>query len=207
MEKKTKYRGYVLLLLLLAVLILVVLYTADLKRIFGWGQAPADESLVDDERIADSEEDIFLPTGSKPSLTKFSKFTAPVKRQGQTAGSVQVMIAPTGVVLGSWNGEYTTEDKTILTYQTSFAGNVDGSKTFTDSQGNENPSLLYFVAKGNFSKQAYNTRTTRGSVGAGKSFIAGWLHPDGGARGEIVLSYGADEFEKWTWEKPGARPE
>lgn len=201
MNRQMKHKGYVLLLVLLGVAIVVVLYTADLKRIFGWGEAPKDDSMVEADRIAGSEDEIALPAGTKPSLAKFRDFRASVEREGHSVGQAHVLIGLNGVVLGSWDGEYTNEDKTVLTYQTSFAGNVDAQKTFTDTEGQEDPSLLYFVAEGKFIKQAYNTRSTRGGVAAGKSFIAGWLHPDGRAHGEIVLSYDSDEFEKWTWKK------
>lgn len=200
-RNRARSKGSALLWVVLIVIIVVGTVWIG-QTFFGWGSPgdPEDCPWLEEDRIVSPGGKVTLPVPPKTELKKWSNFRVDPLYDGVPRGTLEVTISDEGFVFASWKADYKDGDMQ-LTFHAGFEGNVDVTKTFTDESGSEDPSQLYLFAKGTYTKQTYNTRTTRGGAAGGKAHLTGWLGPDGRGKGKIVLSFDEKVTHFLTWER------
>jgi hypothetical protein len=198
---RIKAGGSALFWVVLIVIIVVGVVTVG-QKYFGWGSPgdPEDCPWLEEDRIVSPGGKVTLPEPPKTDLQKWSNFRVDPLYDGVPRGLLEVTISDEGFVFATWKADYKDGDMQ-LTFSTGFEGNVDVTKTFKDEFGNEDPSLLYLIAKGTYTKQTYNTKSTRGGAAGGEAHLTGWLGPDGHGKGKIVLSFNEKVTHLLTWER------
>lgn len=197
---RMKQNGGALLWVIILVIVVIGVVTIG-QKFFGWGSPgdPEECPWLEADRIVGFGGSVALPTPPKAELKIWNSFRVDPVHEGQKRGSLQVEIAEDGLVTGTWKAEYKESQKTY-TYNASFEGNVDVTKTFADENGNEDPSLLYVIAQGRYMKQVYSPSSPSG-VGGGEAYLTGWLGPDGKGHGKIILAFDKKVTLTLTWEK------
>ncbi len=84
-----------------------------------------------------------------------------------------------------------------------FDGRVYPAKICRSESGEEDPSMLYLMAKGEF--LVLETDTEKGRVGkiAGDIYVRGWLSPDYVLTGEVTITSVGKDVEKFTCKSYG----
>jgi hypothetical protein len=198
---RTKTGGSALLWVVLIVIIVVGTVWIG-QTYFGWGSPgdPEECPWLEEDRIISLGGKVTLPEPPKTDLKKWNTFQVSPLYDGVPRGTLEVTISDAGFVFAAWKADYKDGDMQ-LTFHAGFEGNVDVTKTYKDQTGNEDPSQLYLIAKGTYTKQTYNTKSTRGGAAGGKAHLTGWLGPDGHGKGKIVLSFDEKVTHLLTWER------
>lgn len=196
-------RGSVLLALLMGIVILMALYFLDIRTIFrpaGKTSKPGDVlPWVEEDRLVGSTQFVQLPAPPKPTLDKERKISAPVFRGGDERGRIEMVIRTDGTLAGTWNCEY-TQNSVLRKMDAAFKGNIDISKTFQNSDG-ENPSYLYLYTKGDYSENATDQKTQQWSSSeGGLVYVTGWLRPDGSAQGTLTITTDKKWHAEYQWD-------
>jgi hypothetical protein len=115
-------------------------------------------------------------------------------------GEVSFSIYPDGTVAGGWHGQYYSLQKFNCAIQGSgFSGRVYPAKIYRDENG-EDPSKLYFLAKGEFSFQETNFDTGVFHIRGGDIYATGWISPDYTAEGKIIITSDEKYSHTFIWE-------
>ncbi len=124
-----------------------------------------------------------------------------VKNGSEPRGEIRFVINPKGFVIGTWYGQY---HKTSTTHfqimDGEFAGRIYPAKIHRDENGKEDPSQLYFMAKGNFMVQESNFEKGTVFNRGGEIYIRGWVSPDYASTGEITITSDKKYSEIFTWQ-------
>lgn len=183
--------GYaVILLLLVSVAILMVLYFIDLRMLFGpvgpMDKTAAERPWLEEKRIVGEGAVIKLPKPPKPEIINAFVVEAAVIREGVERGYVTIDFTPDGKVAGSWNCGYLHSEQKHV-FDSIFEGNIDVSKTFADDNGKDR-SKLYFITKGDYTEEIYNSKTGATSVTSGIIYTTGWLYGGRSVHGIITIT-------------------
>ncbi len=183
--------GFAILIVLVAIAIMLLLYSMDIKAIFGPNlptkYSPKDQRpWLEEERILGPDQIIKMPEAPKATLDEDLSLTGAVTLKGEDRGEVRLRFTTMGEVSGSWYCEYSHEDRDYR-YEATFAGNIDIDKTYTDKQG-EDKSLLYFITKGRYTQTVYNQQTQQASEDKGFVYTTSWLDTDYSAFGMITIT-------------------
>lgn len=209
--------GLVLLMLLLLVIVLGVLvyffriYPEDgeLKGI--QEKSPEKYPWVEEWRIKHlglrkprGHEERGL-TDEHPDITETLRFSPEVRQEGESFGQMLLFILPDGTVSGGWGGDFDAATRMNYVIKSSFKGNIDPSKTYTDEDG-EDPSKLYFITRGKYSELETNFKTSKVRHIMGRIYVVGWLSPELTAFGRIHMTPDkkTQKIFEWSGEgKPG----
>jgi len=182
--------GFALLMLVIVVAIIAVLYFVQLKVLMGPGpilEVSKDERpWLLEKRILEDSNEINMPRRPKPGLGNGLMVRGSVLLEQAERGEIVVDIGGEGKVEGYWSCTYSHEDQGYA-IDGSFAGNVDGKVTYEDDKGKDK-SLLYFIAKGDFTKEAYNSKTGHHEFSDGLIYVTGWLGTDYSATGKLTIT-------------------
>lgn len=175
-------------------------------------EAPKDPDLCDDLmpwkewRLRQTAEKApEEPSKQQPVLSKRLLFDTNANLQNEPRGELLLSISPDGTVGGRWSGQYYKKPKINFDIMDGeFKGQVYPKKLYHDEKG-ENPSKLYFLAKGKFLVQ--ETNPDKGTVfhRAGDIYVRGWLSHDYSATGTITITTDEKYFEQFDWK--ALRPE
>ncbi len=193
-------RGFVLLLVLVAVAILALLYVIQIDAFFGPvspGKSTRAEHRpwLEEERIVPSDELIKPPQPPKPALSELLTLTATVKIDESDRGTAILEFAVSGEVKGTWYSEYSSQDRDY-TMEATFAGNIDTDKTYSEGETIDSSSSsegldeskLYFFTKGTYKQTAYNAEVGTKTLDEGLIYVAGWLGADYSVSGLITIT-------------------
>ena len=205
-------RGFVLLLVLVAVAILALLYVIQMDAFFGpvapGGRTPAEHRpWLEEDRIVPSDRLIKLPRPPKPELNKPLTVTARVRLDESERGTVILDFTVAGEVTGTWYCEY-SHDNRNYTFDAAFAGNVDVTKTYSkgkipdESSSSEglDESKLYFITKGTYGQTGYDVVSGTETFEQGLVYVTGWLSPDSSAEGLITITTDKTWSAAYTWQ-------
>lgn len=196
-------RGFVLLLVLVAVAILAILYIMQMEAFFGL-VAPGRQSTamhkpwLEEDRIVPSDKLIKLPEPPKPELNKPLTVTARVRLNESERGTVILDFTVAGEVTGAWHCEY-SHDNRNYTFDAAFAGNVDVSKTYSKGKTTDE-SKLYFITKGAYSQTGYDVVASTEPFKQGLAYVTGWLSPDYSAEGLITVTTDKTWSAAYAWQ-------
>lgn len=146
----------------------------------------------------------------QPELAEMLGYNANVELSGSSdhRGEIQLVIRPDGTVMGSWGGNYYNNDKVNFDVQGGgFAGRVYPGKIYRDENG-QDPSRLYFLAKGEFAIHETDFKKDRFHIRVGDIYVRGWLDSDHRVTCEIIITSDENYYECFDWQaKPTKRIE
>ena len=184
-------RGFVLLLVLVAVAILALLYVIQMDAFFGPvspGKSTRAEHRpwLEEGRIVPGDKLIKPPQPPKPVLSEPLTLAARVMIDESDRGSATLEFAISGEVKGAWYSEYSNEDRDY-TMEATFAGNIDTDKTYSEGEIIDE-SKLYFITKGTYKQTAYNAEAGTKTLDEGLVYVTGWLNTDYSVSGLITIT-------------------
>jgi hypothetical protein len=140
------------------------------------------------------------PTEEQPQLSKPLEIQARPVQDGNARGEMGVMLLPDGTVSGSWGGEfYIDKYVEFQVMNCKFEGRIDPEQVYEDEEG-EDPSRLFFIAKGHFMILEANNDTGRVRNLMGDAYVRGWLGLDDEVSGELIITTDERNFYVYTWE-------
>jgi len=139
------------------------------------------------------------PTEQQPQIPKNLQIIAEPKEDDRQRGRLELVIFPDGSVRGHWSGQFIIRkdvDYQVMSCQ--FEGLVDPEQVYSDEQG-EDPSKLFFIAKGPF--VILETNDDNGKVRSlpGHIYVRGWLSVGNLIDGEVILTNDEKNFYLYTW--------
>ncbi len=141
-------------------------------------------------------------SAEQPALTEPLKYDTTLSdiESKEPRGEMILFVSPDGGVFGVWNGLYwKTRTVNIQLMGGDFDGKVYPAKIFRNENGEEDPSMLYMMAKGNFTALKTDTKNGRVSHIGGDIYVRGWLSPEYVLTGEVTITSFGGEVEKFTW--------
>ncbi len=211
-QLKGKGGGYALLLGLLIVVVIgvVMFYMRMYGPVYKIGEGESDikppwrQWHKMQVRLRDGP--LGSPTEEQPQLSEpLEVQTWPVE-DGNARGEIGVMILADGTVHGSWGGEfYINKDVDFQVMDCKFEGMVDPKQVYEDEEG-EDPSKLFFIAKGKFMILETNNDTGRVRNLMGDAYARGWLGVDDEVGGELIITTDERNFYVYTWEGRAGEP-
>jgi len=140
-----------------------------------------------------------LPGEHQPQISQALHMAARPNEDTQQRGQLVFTILPDGTVEGQWTGQFNISkyvDYQVMGCQ--FKGLVDPEQVYSDERG-EDPSKLFFLAKGPF--VILETNDDNGKVRnlSGHIYVRGWLGLDKLVEGEIILTTDEKNFFLYTW--------
>jgi hypothetical protein len=203
---KVKEGGYVLLLgLLIVVLVgMVMFYMRMYGPVYKIGEGESDIAPPWRQwhkiqvRLRDGP--LGRPTEEQPQLSKPLEVKARPVEDGNERGGIRMIILPDGTVHGSWGGQfYINKDVDFQVMNCRFEGVVDPEQVYEDEEG-EDPSKLFFIAKGKFMILETNSDTGRVRNLMGDAYARGWLGVDDEVSGELIITSDERNFYVYTWQ-------
>ncbi|MHC4640759.1 MAG: hypothetical protein ACYS32_03875 [Planctomycetota bacterium] len=149
-----------------------------------------------------SEKPIPEISSEQPALTEELKFDTNLKdkESGDPRGELAVYIGPDGSVGGSWGGAYYKgRERNFDIMGGSFGGRVYPGKIYRDEAGEEDPTKLYLMARGEFMMQESDTKKGMLYTNAGDIYVQGWLDSAFVLSGEVTITSNEKYFETFTW--------
>ncbi|MFA5240619.1 MAG: type II secretion system protein [Phycisphaerae bacterium] len=195
--KRAKNRGFALIAITIAVLIIVMLYMINLTSMFG----PIDKNRAYEERPWFEEQRLFgkeafpiIQTGKKGKVVINEQVILKgiVHRKDKSRGELQIVIEPNGLAKGRWQCKYEYTDSSYAV-SADFKGNIDPTKIYQNETG-KNPQLLYLIAKGQYEQIKTDKKTGNQWPLKQTIYVVGWLDEDFSAKGKLFLMADSDEY-------------
>jgi hypothetical protein len=200
-------RGFALLIVLMAVVILLLLYFADLS-IFTTGPLPqrkhrgagTNEPMPweEESRLVAAGQTPQGPNPGQPAITKAVSLTGPVTFEGEPRGQIVLNLRPNGYVDGRWQCRYSYR-KSHYGIQAEFVGNIDPSKTYIDRDGQPVGSKLFFITKGRYTQTSEQADADSGFSSEGTVYVTGWVEPNFSASGQITITTDKSWYASYPW--------
>jgi len=201
--------GYALLIVLVAVVIGMLLYSVYMGGVFAPGlerrrAAPPSRPWLEADRILGPDKIIEMPEAPRPTITGPIDLVAFVTRDGTDRGTMTLRFDVDGTVRGKWHCRYSHDEQNYV-WNSEFAGNIDVNVTCTSEDGKKDRSLLYFITKGRYTQYSTNAVTHRQSRQDGEIYVTGCLAPDYSARGLITITTDRTWSVTYRWQT-GRKP-
>lgn len=153
-----------------------------------------------------SEKPIQEPSAEHPDITEGLKINTNLsdKESKERRGEMVLFVSPDGGVSGDWNGFYwKTRTVNIQIMGGDFDGRVYPAKIYRNETGEEDLSMLYLMAKGEF--LALEADTKKGGVSSivGDIYMRCWLSLDYVLTGEVTITSVGKDVEKFTCKSYG----
>jgi len=139
------------------------------------------------------------PSEKQPDITKGVQYDVNVNYQDENRGQLYLVIQPDGIVIGAWHGHYHKEKSKLGVdiQDGDFAGYVCPLKIYRDENG-EDPSKLYFIAKGDFLIHEYDLKSKYHII-TGDLYVTGWVESDCAVHGKVVITSDEKYSEAFDW--------
>ena len=134
-------------------------------------------------------------------ITTLLKYDANVEltETREPRGEIEMGITPDGAVYGAWGGTYYDSKKDNFDGGGKFEGKIYPGKIYRDEKG-EDPSKLFFLAKGRYSIIQTITENNKVRVLAGDMYVSGWLNPDFSIASDITLTSDEKYSQVFHWQ-------
>jgi len=186
----TGKKGFVILIVLVAVTVLMLLYFVQIDTLFSPGlpSEPAgieEHPWVLEELLVPEGEDIKLPRRPKLELEEPFSITGPVTRNEAERGKIAIAFNTDGRIRANWQCIY---EQVGANYHidAQMNGNIHVKRTYRDETGKDK-SRLFFIARGRYIKTPLGeTDGTGGEKGV--AWLTGWIGPDRSTQGHVTLT-------------------
>lgn len=195
--------GAVLILMLLLIVVFCALIWLDpMALIKGSGSGmPWDEEF----RLVRPGEEVQQPKEGQPKILDNLCFPAKIVEDGEVSGGVGLYILTDGRIKGVWEGVYKPRpEMTWEVFGSRFKGNIDPSKIYSDEDG-EDPTKLYFIAKGRFLILETNSKTGRIRTAKGGIYVTGWVDDEYNAIGKVTVTSDKKSYKEYCWQGKGEK--
>jgi hypothetical protein len=208
MDRSFRYRGYAILIVLIAVAILMLLYFVQMDTLFRPGRPTQPTGIEErpwllEDRLIPERQGVAIPSPPKPALNESFEITAPVSRNEAPRGQVVIAFGTDGRLVARWECGW-TEEKRDNRIEASMKGNIDVGRTYEDA-GGKDKSRLFFIAKGSYLKT-----TVVPKIGVtqeqGTAYLLGWLRPDRSAVGYVTITTDQKWAAAYAFESPMVNP-
>ena len=198
---RTNRPASALVIVLVVIAIGLILYFIDFSALFpkpdpdtAEGLAPWKEWRLRQKNVPAEPQQ---PSDEQPKITKSLEYDTNAWLDDAPRGEIVLTIVPDGTVAGGWHGTYHNEKKEQCDIQDGkFAGMVYPAKLYRDENG-EDPSKLYFLAKGDFAFHKFKTGKFR-FIG-GDIYVKGWLNREYSVKGHIIITSNEKYFETFDF--------
>ncbi len=136
------------------------------------------------DRLVRPDEEVQQPKQQQPEILNNLLFEAEAVQNDEARGGISLFILTDGRIKGGWGGAY--EPRPKVTWEVvgaRFKGNIDPSKIYSNEDG-EDPTKLYFIAKGKFLILETNSETGTVRNVKGRIYVTGWLDHSWHGEGE-----------------------
>lgn len=183
--------GAVILLVLVTIAIGMLIYFIDIGGIFSFTArpgriAPAAKPWLEEHLILPPDKIIEMPESPQPEINEKLTITAPVTRDSQPRGTVEITFDIDGRITGNWTAEYTHQEQ-AYSYDGTFAGNIDVDRVCT-KDGKDDKTRLYFFTMGKYIQKSTQTVTNAQTTEDGTIYLTGQLSPNHSATGQITIT-------------------
>ena len=196
-------KGVILILMLLLIVVFGTLIWLDpMSLIHGSGSGiPWSE----ERRIVGLDGKVKQPKEEQPRILDNLIFEGRIVEDNDVRGGMSLFILTDGRIKGVWAGTYKPEpDITWEVQQSRFKGNIDPTKIYSDKDG-EDPTKLYFIAKGSFLILETNSKTGNIRTATGAIYITGWLNNNYNAVGKITITSDKKTYWEYYWQAGGKK--
>lgn len=141
-------------------------------------------------------------SAEQPDITELLRFDTNLsdKDSNKPRGELGLAIGPDGSVSGRWYGIYHKgRTRSFQILGGNFEGKVYRAKIYRSETGEEDPTKLYLMAKGEFLVQEADSEKGRVYNSAGDIYVRGWLSPEYTLTGEVTITSDEKYFETFTW--------
>ncbi len=192
-------RGFVLLIVLIAIAIGMIIYYADLKAIFNLDDNDNSENLMvweEWQKIEKEGKHKLRFYKDQPAIKEALKFQTEVTQEGQSKGLIDVVIEPNGIVKGKWSGNYIVKGIVTVVKKADFKGTIYPAKIFKDKYGADK-TKVYFITKGIY--EIISKNNNKSEIKSGDIYVTGWIDQDYIVKGEITLTPDSQQYEVSVW--------
>lgn len=198
---RTNRSASALIIILVVIAIGLILSFIDFSALFPKPDPDTAEGLAPWQEWRLRQENVLAEpqqsSEAQPKITKSLKYDTNAWLDDASRGEIGLTIVPDGTVVGGWHGTYHTEKKEQCDIQGGgFAGMVYPAKIYRDENG-ENPSKLYFLAKGGFAFHKFKAGKFR--IVEGGLYVNGWLASDYSVKGKITITSDEKYFETFDF--------
>ena len=182
--------GFVILIVLVAVVILMLLYFVQIDAFFGPGLPSQPKGLEEhpwilEELLVPDAEDIKLPRRPKLELEEPFSITGPVTRNEAERGEIAIAFNTDGRIRANWQCIY-EQSGANYHIDAQMNGNIHVKRTFQDEAGKDK-SRLFFIARGQYTKTPLAETADIGGE-KGVAWLTGWIGPDRSTQGHVTLT-------------------
>lgn len=198
-------RGALALASLIVVAIIAILCFMQVSSFFSISVPPGSKGgnyrkpWHDEDRLLGADAVIELPSSPKLELDESFVLEADVTRNNEDRGVINLEFMDNGKVNGSWYCSYSYDGK-HYTCEAAFSGNIDVEVTYKNDQGKKDKTQLYFITKGNYTKEAYTESTGNSSIENGIVYVTGFIKPNYSASGKLTITTDKEWSAQYQWQ-------
>jgi hypothetical protein len=193
--KRDKNRGFVLIALLAAMLIIAMLYMANMSSMFGpmhKNRPDEERPWFEEKRLLGKEAFPIKQTGKRgKAVINDETILKGSVQKDENRGDIEIVIEPNGTATGHWQCAYEYTDSSY-TISAEFSGNIDPMKTYQNETG-KNYQLLYLITKGTYQQIKTDKNTGKQWPIKQTIYVVGWIDKDYSANGKLFLMADNDE--------------
>lgn len=183
MQTKVSKNGFAVLGLLIVMIIIAIIYTISMTKLFKFGEGTGEINLYaerpwfEEQRLLNKQDFPVKQTGKKGKVVIENQTTlnGTVTRKEEQRGDIEITIEPNGLAAGHWSCAYQYPDSSYV-ITADFTGNIDPTKTYQDPNGKNNQPL-YFITKGKYEQIKTDTGTNSRWMTKQTIYVVGWVHP------------------------------
>jgi hypothetical protein len=194
--------GYALIILLVIIGLGVLLFILQKAGVFtGRPKDPNAAGIMPwtEWNIRERNQAQPQPTSDQqPQITSL-QFDGNLKLAGARDPRGEIMMyLSAGSVSGGWYGSYhKSAEKQYDISGSEFSGSFWPGKKYVDANGNEDPSKLYFLCKGNFQMQETGKQIVR--VLTGEIYVRGWLDRQNMLTGSVFITSNYKDYQEFEF--------
>jgi hypothetical protein len=196
---KKKRSGFALLLMILIVIVIGAVMWLDPMSFF----QSNDPNLPWNQEFHLVAKDGQVPptTNQQVVIDKNMQLKVRLKKEDKPRGTLNILIGTNGRIHAGWDGEFYPEKKVFYDVVNGGAdGNIAPSKIYTDEEGIEDPSKLYFLTKGSYMVLVSDdNRGTTFQIN-GMLYVRGWIEPNLHVKGEMIITADMNEYKTFPFE-------
>ena len=203
-RRESAGKAFTLIGILVVLVILIMLFTLDLKRVFNADIKMPNGSIDEkpwhnEDLIAEPGEGIKQPTPSQHQLRGTLELAAEVTVDGDKRGTLSITFTPDCRIRCLWSCLYAQSDR-YYTYTSTAEGNTVSDKKFEQNE-TADPSKLYLIAKGTCIRKTFRNQelTELTEKQATTIYITGFLGTDESAMGMITLTTDNKACVTYDW--------